>query len=73
MAAQDQYIQLSSLPEDVRKEVLDFIAFLMQRRVKQEAPKDQSRKTPIGGLAKGLVTIPKDFDAPLDDFKEYME
>lgn len=70
MAAQDQYIQLSSLPEDVRKQVMDFIEMLMQRR--EEKPSDKKRKhTP--GLAKGMITIPDDFDAPLDDFKEYME
>lgn len=69
MAAQDQYIQLSSLPEDVRKQVLDFIELLMKRR--EEKPKPSKPKhTP--GLAKGMVTIPDDFDAPLDDFKEYM-
>ncbi|MHC5833068.1 MAG: DUF2281 domain-containing protein [Nostoc sp.] len=25
------------------------------------------------GSAKGLITISDDFDAPLEDFKEYME
>ena len=25
------------------------------------------------GSAKGLIEIPDDFDAPLDDFREYME
>lgn len=72
MAASDPYIQLSSLPEDVRQQVLDFIAFLMQRRKKEPAPKPDERK-PIPGLAKGMVRVPDDFDAPLDDFKEYME
>lgn len=28
---------------------------------------------PKYGSAKGLVTISDDFDAPLEDFKEYME
>ena len=60
MAAQDQYIQLSSLPEDVRKQVMDFIEMLMQRR--EEKPSDKKRKhTP--GLPKGMITIPDDFDA----------
>jgi prevent-host-death family protein len=26
----------------------------------------------IPGSAKGLFTVPDDFDAPLDDFREYM-
>ncbi len=71
MSTAHNYIQLSSLPEDVRQQVLDFIEFLMRRRkVGEPQPK---RKTPVPRLAKGMVTVPPDFDAPLDDFKEYME
>jgi len=76
MAAQDQYIQLSSLPEDVRKQVLDFIAFLMERHQNKPASEDELeapriKKRPIG-LMKGQVRMSDDFDAPLDDFKDYM-
>ena len=71
MATAHNYIQLSSLPEDVRQQVLDFIEFLMRRRQGNEP--QEKRKTPVPGLAKGMVTVPADFDAPLDDFKEYME
>jgi hypothetical protein len=71
MAAQDQYIQLSSLPEDVRKQVLDFIELLMKRR--EEKPQEpQHKKRRVAGLMKGQIHIADDFDAPLDDFKEYM-
>ncbi len=71
MSSAHNYIQLSSLPEDVRQQVLDFIEFLMRRRENGEP--QPKRKTPVPGLAKGMVTVPPDFDAPLDDFKEYME
>ncbi len=71
MASADNYIQLSSLPEDVRKQVLDFIAVLLQRKKSHGA--QEPRKTPVPGLAKGMVTVPDDFDDPLEDFKEYME
>lgn len=50
---------------------MDFIAFLMKG--KQDGTPDGKRRTPVPGLAKGMVTVPDDFDAPLDDFKEYME
>jgi Protein of unknown function (DUF2281) len=70
MSAMDQYIQISSLPEDVRKQVLDFIDFLMKRKVVGQEPPKKKR---IAGLMKGQIHIPDDFDAPLDDFKEYME
>jgi|688.fasta_scaffold159470_2 mRNA-degrading endonuclease RelE of RelBE toxin-antitoxin system len=68
MSTQDQFIQLGSLPEDVRKQVLDFIEFLMERKKRPEEPK----KKRIAGLAKGMITIPDDFDEPLEDFKDYM-
>ncbi len=71
MASADNYIQLSSLPEDIRKQVLDFIAFLLQRN--QGGPPPESNKIPVPGLAKGMVDVPDDFDDPLDDLKEYME
>ena len=47
MAARDHYIQLSSLPEDVLKQVTDFIEFLMNK--KEEKPKEPTpKKRPIG-------------------------
>ena len=74
MSTHDQYIQLSSLPEDVRRQVLEFIDSLMKRRDREPAePGKQEQKKPISGLLKGRVRIADDFDAPLDDFKEYME
>lgn len=69
MASQDQYIQLSSLPEDVRKQVLELIERLMRRR--KEDPEPPKKR--IAGLMKGQIHMTDDFDAPLDDFKEYME
>lgn len=71
MATADNYIQLSSLPEDIRQQVLDFIEFLVKH--KQGSDPQGTRKTPVPGLAKGMLKVPDDFDAPLDDFKEYME
>lgn len=72
MGTAHNYIQLSSLPEDIRKQVLDFIEFLMQQKKGKDPKKEGARKTPVLGLAKGKVSIPDDFDAPLDDFKDYM-
>lgn len=77
MAAHDQYIQLDSLPEEVRKKVLDFIASLMDQWEKQQQEVRESnepkRKRRIAGIMEGQIHISDDFDAPLDDFKEYME
>jgi hypothetical protein len=36
------------------------------------SPQTLPRKTPVFGCAKGRFKMSDDFDAPLDDFKEYM-
>jgi len=48
------------------KEVDDFVEFL---KTKQKKDKIKERKF---GCAKGLIVMHEDFDAPLEDFKEYM-
>jgi hypothetical protein len=72
--AKDQYIQLESLPEEVRSKVLAFIEDLMQqweqRKHGQQGKPRRKRRT--AGLMKGQIHIAEDFDTPLDDFKEYM-
>jgi len=43
------------------------------KRVSEQA-KPQPRQRPAPGLGKGMITfIAPDFDAPLEDMKEYME
>ncbi len=59
--------QISVLPENLKKEVADFVAFLSQKSQKEQKPK--KRKF---GSAKGMVKMSPDFDEPLEDFKEYM-
>ena len=74
MAAQDQYIQLDSLPEEVRKKAIEFIASLMEQWERKNATPDPKRKSKmVAGLAEGKVTVPDDFNEPMDDFKEYTE
>lgn len=64
----DIYIKLATLPDDMKKEVGDFVDFLKSKtKVKMKA--NIQRKA---GLAKGLIQMKADFDEPLDDFKEYM-
>ena len=50
----------------MQKEVNDFVDFLLFK-TKKEAKK----KKPKFGSAKGLIVISKDFDEPLEDFKDY--
>ena len=61
------YTQISSLPADLKKEVSDFVEFLKQKA----KPKTRLKKRQLGA-AKGLIVMSRDFDEPLEDFKEYM-
>jgi len=76
MAAHDQYIQLDSLPEEVRTKVIAFIDSLMEqwgrKQKKDPRSKEPVKKRRIAGLMKGQIHISDDFDEPLDEFKEYM-
>ena len=61
------YSKLSKLPAELQKEVGDFIDFLLSREEKQHPP-----RKPVFGSAKGMFKMHPDFDAPLDEFKDYM-
>lgn len=40
--------------------------------IKNEYVASRKRKEPVFGCAKGQFVMSKDFDEPLDDFKDYM-
>ena len=69
MSSADFFVKFNSLPADLRKELVDHLDRLL-KRMKKEKPVKQGG---IPGLAKGRIVIAEDFDAPLDDFKPYME
>ncbi|HRN37832.1 MAG TPA: DUF2281 domain-containing protein [Flavobacteriales bacterium] len=70
MSTADLFVKIESLPTELRKELIDFLEFLLQRnKPRKEGP----RRGGVPGLAKGRIVIADDFDAPLDDFKPYME
>ena len=64
----DIYIKLATLPDEMKKEADDFVDFLKTKTLVKEKAKTQRK----AGLAKGLIQMKKDFDEPLDDFKECM-
>jgi hypothetical protein len=61
------YTQINSLPNSLKKEVSHFVEFLKSKSKKTVAIKERKF-----GYAKGYFKTAVDFDAPLDDFKEYM-
>ena len=70
MSTADFFMKVNALPADLRKELMDFLENLLKRKNNEKKPTKQGG---IPGLAKGRIVIADDFDAPLDDFKPYME
>ncbi len=61
--------QMNQLPENIRKVAFDFIGYLIS---KYTPIKENEKKRPKFGSAKGKYKMSADFDAPLEDFKDYM-
>ena len=62
------YTQINALPQHLKDEVMDFVEFL---KSKAEKSKKKNKERNFGCL-KGKIKMADDFDAPLDEFKEYM-
>jgi len=69
---QEQFIlsQLYTLPENLKSEVVRFILFLKSENEQKSI--NTEKKQRVFGRSKGRYKMADDFDAPLDDFKEYM-
>ncbi len=61
------FTKISYLPTELRIQVNDFVDFLLSKRKKEE-----KKRQPKFGCAKGQIYMSPDFDEPLEDFKEYM-
>jgi hypothetical protein len=60
----------NALPDNLKRQVSDFIDFLLEK--KQKTSKKNRTKTPKFGSCKGMFEMSPDFDEPLEDFKDYM-
>lgn len=58
------------LPEIYKQEANDFIEFL-STKANTNITENKSLKRNVFGSLKGKITMADDFDAPIDDFKEY--
>jgi hypothetical protein len=68
MSELDLMNKVSVLPQNLKDEVSDFIDFLVNKHLHGDVPKQPLKF----GMMKGTFKMSKDFDEPLDDFKEYM-
>jgi hypothetical protein len=62
-----QEVEKLALPQQM--EVLDFVKLILP---KSKATSSPTAKLPVFGCAKGRFRMTEDFDAPLEDFKDYM-
>lgn len=62
---------LRQLPDSLQQEVLHYVEFLKTRYTQPEPQPEKSKKRQAGRL-KGKIIMADDFDAPLEDFKDYM-
>ena len=62
--------KLASIPEEYLEEVSTFLDFLSYRIKKSQTQHKSTKRIP--GIIKDDIYMSDDFDAPLDDFKEYM-
>jgi hypothetical protein len=60
-------LEINSLPKEMRAEVADFVEFLKTKS--KSKPKLKAREF---GFAKGKIKLSPDFDAPLDEYNDYM-
>jgi len=59
------------LPEELKIAVSSYFELLTKNYQKFREQKLKSAKIRFGTL-KGKITVPKDFDEPLEDFNDYM-
>ena len=62
--------KINQIPKDYQQEVIDFIDFLLEKKIPSKPSIKKERKL---GLLKGKMKMSNSFDEPLADFKEYMD
>jgi hypothetical protein len=63
------YAQFNQLSEEAKQEIINYLQFLLHQQTPESPPKLRKR---VFGSASGKYQLTADFDAPLEDFKEYM-
>ncbi|MBW4440472.1 MAG: DUF2281 domain-containing protein [Plectolyngbya sp. WJT66-NPBG17] len=60
---------LRQLPDSLQQEVLHYVKFLKARYAPETTSSQKKRQA---GRLKGKIIMAEDFDAPLEEFKDYM-
>ena len=64
--------EIHTLPDNLKEEVLHFVQFLKQKQTIQTNDEPSKKRQRKFGSAKGMFVMADDFEAPLEDFAEYM-
>ena len=67
--------EAEGMSDELLMEVLHFMKFIKIEQIVADSQKSFSAKRTkrrTGGIYHGQIRIAEDFDAPLDDFREYM-
>lgn len=63
--------KLDQLPKSLQTEVLHYIEFLSEKYAKESFIQTPPKKRQAG-LLKGKIWMAEDFDAPIEDLRDYM-
>jgi len=63
------YTKITSLPSNLKTEVLDFMDFLIAKKNKSLPKRKKQRQF---GYAKNAIKLKPGFDDTIEDFKDYM-
>ncbi|KKD37074.1 MAG: DUF2281 domain-containing protein [Limnoraphis robusta] len=64
--------KFAALPDSLKTEVVHYIDFLLEKYVQTSPQLEPPKKKREAGLLKGKIWMSDDFDAPLEDLKDYM-
>ncbi len=75
MNALTLYSKIEMLPEHLKRQVIDYVEFLLSRQTMGanfKPPTNTKQKFEPGfGGAKGMIKLKPGWDEPLEDFQEY--
>lgn len=74
MTSLSLYTKLETLPSSLKKKAKKFIEDLLEGQNQKLKNEDNTpaKKERLFGSLKGKIHLSDDFDAPIDDFKDYM-
>jgi Protein of unknown function (DUF2281) len=63
---------LDKLPPSLQAEILHYAEYLVTKYAPPQSSEPLPQKYRQAGSMKGMITMADDFDAPLEDLKDYM-